>query len=65
MRGQIGAGGPQITLSTDNGDLHIKKGPAFPSTPPAPEVGGAAPEPPAHVRHLKTLKNLPPQPVAQ
>ena len=42
VSGKIGAGGPQIALSADNGDVHIKKGPAFPSTPPSPDMGGAA-----------------------
>ena len=28
VSGKIGAGGPQIYLSADNGDVHIKKGPA-------------------------------------
>ena len=67
VTGKIGSGGPQIYLSADNGDLHIKKGPAFPSTPPAPaaETGSTAPEPPAHARHLKTSKELPAQPVTQ
>ena len=60
---QIGSGGSRVSLSTDNGDLHIKKGSGFPSTPPepaAPEVG-AAPKAP----HLKAPKVAPPQPVTQ
>lgn len=68
VTGKIGSGGPQIVLSADNGDLHIKKGPAFPSTPPAPAVeDGTVTSAPhsAHAPHLKALKPLPPQPVTQ
>jgi DUF4097 and DUF4098 domain-containing protein YvlB len=67
VSGKIGAGGPRIYLSTDNGDLHIKKGPAFPATPPpaGTAAGAAAPEPPANGRHLKATKTLPEQPVTQ
>lgn len=67
VSGTIGAGGPRINLSADNGDLHIKKGPGFPATPPEPETaaGDETPAPPAHARHLKSLKALPPQPVTQ
>jgi len=67
VTGKIGAGGPRIDLSADNGDLHIKKGPAFPATPPAPaaDAGSTAVAPPAHARHLKASKALPAQPVTQ
>ena len=68
VTGKIGSGGPQIYLSTDNGDLRIKKGQAFPSTPPAPaeNTDATAPQPPAHARHLKAPKALlPAQPVTQ
>jgi DUF4097 and DUF4098 domain-containing protein YvlB len=66
VSGKIGAGGPTIQLSSDNGDLGIKKGPAYPPTPPTPDVG-AAPKPPAppNAPHLKSSKALPAQPVAQ
>jgi DUF4097 and DUF4098 domain-containing protein YvlB len=60
---QIGSGGSKIVLTTDNGDIHIKKGSAFPSTPPAPAAPGAPDAPKAP--HLKTPKPLPPQPVTQ
>jgi DUF4097 and DUF4098 domain-containing protein YvlB len=40
----IGSGGAKISLTTDNGDLHIKKGTTEP--PPPPSVG-AAPRAPA------------------
>lgn len=67
VTGKIGAGGAQIYLSADNGDLHIKKGPAFPSTPPSPaaEESSAPSAPSSHARHLKPSKALPAQPVTQ
>lgn len=69
VTGKIGAGGPEINLSASNGDLHIKRGPAFPPTPPAPATAdsGAAPALPhaPHAPHLKAAKPLPPQPVTQ
>jgi DUF4097 and DUF4098 domain-containing protein YvlB len=72
VSGQIGSGGHRITISSDNGDLGIKKGPAFPSAPAPPStVGGPAapgvPKPPVSpgAPHLKASKALPEQPVAQ
>jgi len=67
VSGKIGAGGPRIYLSADNGDLNIKKGQAFPATPPPPasQAGAAAPAPPANARRLKSSKTLPAQPVTQ
>jgi DUF4097 and DUF4098 domain-containing protein YvlB len=63
---QIGSGGARVTLSSDNGDIRIKKGSAFPAVPPTPEIGAApsAPEAPK-APHLKAPKPLPPQPVTQ
>jgi DUF4097 and DUF4098 domain-containing protein YvlB len=66
VSGRIGSGNSRIVLSTSNGDLNIKKGPAFPA---APAVANAlappsAPAPP-NARHLKAPKVPPPQPVAQ
>ena len=62
---QIGSGGPKVDISTDNGDLHIKKGEGFPSadaiTPPTPPAGPAAPKAP----HLKAPKAAPAEPVTQ
>jgi DUF4097 and DUF4098 domain-containing protein YvlB len=61
VSGRIGAGAAHILLSSDNGDLHIKKGSAVPpTTPEAP----AAPAPP-NARHLKSPKTPPEQPVTQ
>ncbi len=66
---QIGSGGNKIVLTTDNGDIRIKKGSAFPAVPPPPAMGAAptAPEAPKvpGAPHLKTPKPLPPQPVTQ
>ena len=42
VNGQIGSGKARIVLSSSNGDLRIKKGPAF---PPAPTIANA-PAPP-------------------
>jgi len=64
---QIGSGGTKVTLNSDNGDIRIKKGSAFPAVPPAPEMGEApaAPESP-RAPHLKApTKPMPPQPVTQ
>ncbi len=46
VTGSIGKGGPQITLMTDNADLHLSKGP---SAPPRPTISSvpAVPHPPA------------------
>jgi len=64
VSGKIGSGTAHIVLSTDNGDLRIKKGPA----------GGAAPEASssesgnggtAGGKHLKSKSSLPQQPVTQ
>jgi DUF4097 and DUF4098 domain-containing protein YvlB len=64
VAGRIGAGGPRIDLSTEDGDLHLKKGPGFPSTPPAAESGASMP-PAGRGRHLKSKEALPAQPVTQ
>jgi DUF4097 and DUF4098 domain-containing protein YvlB len=60
VSGKIGSGGSRIVLSTDNGDLRIKKGSAFPAAPPAP-----AAEAPPNAPHLKAPKAPPAQPVTQ
>ena len=53
VSGRIGNGGPKIVLSADNGDVRIKKGPAFPATPPAPDADTSS----QHVPHLKAPKS--------
>jgi DUF4097 and DUF4098 domain-containing protein YvlB len=61
VSGHIGAGGPRISLSTENGDLGIKQGSGFAAPPPsvtaAPEAGRAL--------HLKAPRKPPTQPVTQ
>src|SRR5579863_7727583 len=64
VSGKIGAGATHIELSTSNGDLHIKKGSAFPPTPPAAPKEPNAPAAPNGPR-LKSNKTLPEQPVTQ
>jgi DUF4097 and DUF4098 domain-containing protein YvlB len=67
ISGRIGSGGSRISLSTQNGDLRIKKGPAFPPSPSAPATE-AAPKvtaAPPNARHLKAPKALPKPPVTQ
>jgi DUF4097 and DUF4098 domain-containing protein YvlB len=62
----IGNGGAKISLTTDNGDLHLKKGSTAPAPPPA--VGAAPKAPPAPGApappHLKAPKTEQ-QPVTQ
>jgi DUF4097 and DUF4098 domain-containing protein YvlB len=64
VSGKIGSGTARIVLSTDNGDLHIKKGSpaaaAGAATANAPSTTGAA-----NGKHLKSKGTLPQQPVAQ
>jgi len=74
----IGSGGSRIVLSASNGDVHIKKGPGFPSTPAAPSPASAAPKQPkanaapsqgapdlTKTPHLKPSSKLPAKPVTQ
>jgi len=62
VTGKIGTGSSKIVLSSSNGDVRIKKGPAFPSAPVVP----SAPVPPdPNARHLKAPKAPVPPPVAQ
>lgn len=64
VTGHIGFGGPKIYLSSDNGDVRIKRGPAFPSAPANPDADSeTAPQP--NARHLRTTAPLPQQPVTQ
>jgi len=63
VSGRIGAGGPKIHLSSNNGDLRIKKGSGFPAMPPIPATPSTPPVP--NARHLKTSAPLPLQPITQ
>lgn len=60
VSGKIGAGGPKITLTAENGDIHIKRGDEAPPAPPAAAALPAAPNAP----HLKAPK-VPAAPVTQ
>lgn len=62
VSGKIGAGGPTIQISSNNGDLGVKKGPAF---PPAPAAVPVPPKAPANAPHLKAQKALPAEPESQ
>ena len=67
VSGRIGSGQARIDISSSNGDLRIKKGPAL---PPAPTVANAptapAPPVPPNAKHLKApTKELPAEPVTQ
>ncbi len=65
VSGRIGSGQAKIDLSTSNGDLRIKKGPAMPAAPSVAKPPTApAPAPPPNARHLKAPKE-PTQPVTQ
>ncbi|MGA9670152.1 MAG: DUF4097 family beta strand repeat-containing protein [Terracidiphilus sp.] len=62
VSGRIGSGGSKISITTDNGDLRIKKGTGF----PADEDATAPTEPPSpKTPHLKAPKATPEQPVTQ
>jgi len=66
VTGKIGSGTARIVLNTENGDLHIKKGPAAgeeAATPKAPK--NPAPPMAPNAPHLKSKNTLPQQPVAQ
>ncbi len=62
----IGSGSSKIVLSSENGDVRIRKGPAFPAAPTVPNapVAPGAPAAP-NARHLKAPKAPPAQPVTQ
>ena len=66
VTGKIGSGSSRIVLSSSNGDVRIKKGPAFPAAPvvPSAPVAPGTPAPP-NARHLKPPKAPAPPPVTQ
>lgn len=66
VSGKIGNGNSKIVVSTDVGDVLLKKGSGFPATPPPPANAEApsAPIPPG-APHLKAPKTPPPAPVTQ
>lgn len=56
VTGRIGGGAKRIVLNTSNGDLHIKKGEAYPAAPPASKAPAARVPPNAPGRRLKAPK---------
>jgi len=64
VTGKIGSGTARIVLSTDNGDLRIKKGSAAGAGVSA-SAGAPGAEGAATGKHLKSKNVLPQQPVAQ
>jgi DUF4097 and DUF4098 domain-containing protein YvlB len=49
VQGQVGNGGPNLELTTEHGDLQIRKGGMSVPAPPSPP---AVPEPPTGAKHL-------------
>jgi DUF4097 and DUF4098 domain-containing protein YvlB len=60
VSGKIGAGGPRVSLTAQNGDIHIKRGDEVPPLPPT-VAGPASP----NATHLKAPKAPPAPPVTQ
>lgn len=65
LNGQVGKGGPKVTLTVTHGDIHLSKGGNFPTMAPpsAPPAPPAPPEPGA--KHLKAPKGVSEQPTVQ
>jgi DUF4097 and DUF4098 domain-containing protein YvlB len=63
VSGRIGSGTSRIVLTAENGDVRIKKGSGFPTTPQTQNTG-ATPKTPAspNAPHLNSRKALPPRP---
>lgn len=61
VSGKIGAGGPKVSLTAENGDIHIKRGDEIP--PPPPTVSG--PPAPPSAPHLRAPRAAPAEPVTQ
>lgn len=65
VSGKVGSGSAKITVSTDVGDLRIKRGSPAPPEPPAPGAD-LMPKPPSpNAPHLKAPKAPPAEPVTQ
>jgi hypothetical protein len=66
VSGRIGGGSAKIEVSTDVGDVTLKRGSGFPVTPPPPATAEepGAPVPPT-APHLKAPKTPPAAPVTQ
>ena len=61
VSGKIGAGGPKVTLTAENGDIHIKRNDETP--PPPPTVSGQPAQ--SSAPHLRAPKAAPAEPVTQ
>jgi DUF4097 and DUF4098 domain-containing protein YvlB len=65
ITGRIGGGQARISLSTDNGDLRLKRGSSVPSVPALPATASHVPAAP-HAPHLKgSQRELQQKPVTQ
>jgi DUF4097 and DUF4098 domain-containing protein YvlB len=67
ITGSIGKGGPRLSLSTENADLHLRKDNEGPQPVPPGVKASAAPSAPAapKVPHLKASKGEPAETVSQ
>jgi DUF4097 and DUF4098 domain-containing protein YvlB len=65
VSGRIGGGNAKIVVSTDVGDVRIKKGSAYPATPPPATASEPAAPIPPNAPHLKAPRTPPPAPVTQ
>lgn len=74
LSGQVGKGGPRISITTTNNDIQLQKGESFPPLPPVPPkpqihsvpVPPTPPSPPGKgVRHLSVPKGETPKTVEQ
>ena len=67
VTGKIGSGAAHIVVSTENGDLHIKKGSPASAHIPEPPSPPESPVPPGSTtsKHLKSKSTLPQEPVSQ
>ena len=64
VSGKIGAGSGKINVSTEVGDVRIKKGSGFPATPPPVSLNPPTPPASPNAPHLKAPK-APAEPVTQ
>ncbi len=63
LSGQVGAGGPNIKLTTDHGDIQISKGDR--AAIPVPPLPPSPPQPPEKLRHLRVPKSGAVEPTTQ
>ena len=69
--GKVGVGGPRVSVTSDHGDVHIKKGGSSADAAESsdgdlkPPTAPAPPKPPRIARHLHSSTNDEPQPAVQ